>query len=113
MFTFLHLVSNYNAVTSLVMNRLNRRRATVLVRHFLSNGTVPTLKEGNRAEGVFNRKFPVETPILYKVEAVWGMYFHSVSFSPTTCFSRPGLCTVQGDTGNIRIGVPLVSVCQT
>nr|CAB3465217.1 unnamed protein product [Digitaria exilis] len=49
-----YLLSSYHEVRSVVLNTLNRARFTVAVDSFIKTGYVPTLKDGNSQETVFN-----------------------------------------------------------
>ncbi|GJM92346.1 hypothetical protein PR202_ga08812 [Eleusine coracana subsp. coracana] len=49
-----YLLSSYREVRSVVLNTLNRARFTVAVDSFIKTGYVPSLKEGNSQETVFN-----------------------------------------------------------
>ncbi|KAK3135541.1 hypothetical protein QOZ80_5BG0420160 [Eleusine coracana subsp. coracana] len=49
-----YLLSSYHEVRSVVLNTLNRARFTVAVDSFIKTGHVPSLKEGNSEETVFN-----------------------------------------------------------
>jgi hypothetical protein len=49
-----YLLSSYYEVRSVVLNTLNRARFTVAMDSFIKTGHVPTLKEGNSEETVFN-----------------------------------------------------------
>ncbi|OEL31397.1 Protein root UVB sensitive 6 [Dichanthelium oligosanthes] len=49
-----YLFSSYHEVRSVVLNTLNRARFTVAVDSFIKTGYVPTLKDGNSQETIFN-----------------------------------------------------------
>ncbi|XP_006654414.2 protein root UVB sensitive 6-like [Oryza brachyantha] len=49
-----YLLSSYHEVRSVVLNTLNRARFTVAVDSFIKTGHVPSLKEGNSQETIFN-----------------------------------------------------------
>ncbi|KAG8054440.1 hypothetical protein GUJ93_ZPchr0001g29974 [Zizania palustris] len=49
-----YLLSSYQEVRSVVLNTLNRARFTVAVDSFIKTGYVPSLKEGNSQETIFN-----------------------------------------------------------
>jgi len=49
-----YLLSSYQEVRSVVLNTLNKARFTVAVDSFIKTGHVPSLKEGNAEETVFN-----------------------------------------------------------
>ncbi|KAL6840309.1 hypothetical protein ACP4OV_030119 [Aristida adscensionis] len=49
-----YLLSSYHEVRSVVLNTLNRARFTVAVDSFIKTGYVPSLKEGNSQETIFN-----------------------------------------------------------
>ncbi|RLN27820.1 uncharacterized protein C2845_PM05G37710 [Panicum miliaceum] len=49
-----YLLSSYHEVRSVVLNTLNRARFTVAVDSFIKTGYVPTLKDGNSQETIFN-----------------------------------------------------------
>ncbi|EYC39131.1 hypothetical protein Y032_0674g1416 [Ancylostoma ceylanicum] len=52
-FTGVHLYANYRAVRSLNMETLNLKRATILIRSWLSSRNIPSVQECNRAEPLF------------------------------------------------------------
>ncbi|RLN03135.1 uncharacterized protein C2845_PM13G15620 [Panicum miliaceum] len=49
-----YLLSSYQEVRSVVLNTLNRARFTVAVDSFIKTGHIPSLKEGNSQETIFN-----------------------------------------------------------
>ncbi|KAF0917708.1 hypothetical protein E2562_021209 [Oryza meyeriana var. granulata] len=49
-----YLLSSYHEVRSVVLNTLNRARFTVAVNSFIKTGHIPSLKEGNSQETIFN-----------------------------------------------------------
>ncbi|XP_062207718.1 protein root UVB sensitive 6-like [Phragmites australis] len=49
-----YLLSSYQEVRSVVLNTLNRARFTVAVDSFIKTGSIPSLKEGNSQETIFN-----------------------------------------------------------
>lgn len=49
-----YVFSSYQEVKSVVLHTLNRARFTVAVESFLKTGNVPSLKEGNLLESIFN-----------------------------------------------------------
>uniref|UniRef100_A0A0E0DRH1 Protein root UVB sensitive 6 n=1 Tax=Oryza meridionalis TaxID=40149 RepID=A0A0E0DRH1_9ORYZ len=49
-----YLLSSYHEVRSVVLNTLNTARFTVAVDSFIKSGHVPSLKEGNSQETIFN-----------------------------------------------------------
>ncbi|AQK86052.1 Protein root UVB sensitive 6 [Zea mays] len=49
-----YLLSSYHEVRSVVLNTLNRARFTVAVDSFIRTGYVPSLKDGNSQETIFN-----------------------------------------------------------
>uniref|UniRef100_A0A0E0FWR2 Protein root UVB sensitive 6 n=1 Tax=Oryza nivara TaxID=4536 RepID=A0A0E0FWR2_ORYNI len=49
-----YLWSSYHEVRSVVLNTLNRARFTVAVDSFIKTGHIPSLKEGNSQETIFN-----------------------------------------------------------
>lgn len=51
-FTFLHLISNYMAVTSVVMETLNQARLSILVQEFLKTTQALSVQEANYQEPV-------------------------------------------------------------
>ncbi|RCN33781.1 hypothetical protein ANCCAN_20370 [Ancylostoma caninum] len=53
-FTGVHLYANYRAVRSLNMETLNVKRATILIRSWLSSGHIPSVQECNKAEPLFS-----------------------------------------------------------
>ncbi|KAL6734377.1 hypothetical protein Aduo_004923 [Ancylostoma duodenale] len=53
-FTGVHLYANYRAVRSLNMETLNLKRATILIRSWLSSGHIPSVQECNKAEPLFS-----------------------------------------------------------
>nr|XP_022344974.1 RUS1 family protein C16orf58 homolog isoform X1 [Crassostrea virginica] len=55
LFTVLHLVANYSAVSSVVMETLNQARLHILVREYLHSGRVLSLQEVNQREPVLWR----------------------------------------------------------
>ncbi|KHJ95806.1 hypothetical protein OESDEN_04240 [Oesophagostomum dentatum] len=52
-FTTVHLYSNYRAVRSLNMETLNLKRATMIIRSWLSSEVIPSVGECNKAEPLF------------------------------------------------------------
>ena len=52
-FTFLHLFANYKAVRNVIMDTLNRSRASVLLSEFFTSQTLLSPTECNRRESVF------------------------------------------------------------
>ncbi|XP_074563329.1 protein root UVB sensitive 6-like [Curcuma longa] len=66
-FTFLscgYLFSSYQEVKSVVLNTLNRARFAVAVDSFIKTGHVPSLREGNVKENIFNPPWSNRTPIV-------------------------------------------------
>ncbi|XP_042428977.1 protein root UVB sensitive 6-like [Zingiber officinale] len=66
-FTFLscgYLFSSYQEVKSVVLNTLNTARFTVAVDSFIKTGHVPSLKEGNVKENIFNPPWSNHTPVV-------------------------------------------------
>ena len=57
-FTFLHLYSNYRAVSSVVMETINQARMHLLVSEFLSEGRLMTPEEVGHREPVLFGEFP-------------------------------------------------------
>lgn len=55
-FTFLHLISNYMAVTSVVMETLNQARLSILVKEFLKSTQALSVQEANYQEPVIFSK---------------------------------------------------------
>eukprot|EP01121_Diplochlamys_sp_Union-15-3_P009506 TRINITY_DN2593_c0_g1_i2.p1 TRINITY_DN2593_c0_g1~~TRINITY_DN2593_c0_g1_i2.p1 ORF type:complete len:416 (-),score=72.18 TRINITY_DN2593_c0_g1_i2:23-1270(-) len=51
--TFAHLFFNYKAVTTIVMDKLNRQRADIVIQHFLSSGDVLSPVEVSKREKLF------------------------------------------------------------
>ncbi|XP_008808962.3 protein root UVB sensitive 6 [Phoenix dactylifera] len=58
-----YVLSSYQEVKSIVLNTLNRARFTVAVESFLKSGHVPSLKEGNSKENIFNPPWAKHAPI--------------------------------------------------
>uniref|UniRef100_A0A804QZ16 Protein root UVB sensitive 6 n=1 Tax=Zea mays TaxID=4577 RepID=A0A804QZ16_MAIZE len=56
-----YLLSSYQEVRSVVLNTLNRARFTVAVDSFIKTGHIPSLKEGNSQETIFNPPWRHET----------------------------------------------------
>ncbi|KAK7889608.1 hypothetical protein WMY93_025168 [Mugilogobius chulae] len=54
LFTVLHLVSNFKAVRSVVMETFNEARLDVVWQNFVRNGEILPLQEANGREPVFN-----------------------------------------------------------
>ncbi|VDM75076.1 unnamed protein product [Strongylus vulgaris] len=52
-FTAVHLYANYRAVRALNMETLNLKRATILIRSWLSLNSIPSIQECNEAEPLF------------------------------------------------------------
>ncbi|CAN1330822.1 Protein root UVB sensitive 6, partial [Linum perenne] len=59
-----YLLSSYQEVRSVVLHTLNRARFSVAVESFLKTGRVPSLKEGNAMEKIFNLPGLKEGPIV-------------------------------------------------
>ncbi|XP_071936020.1 protein root UVB sensitive 6-like [Coffea arabica] len=59
-----YLMSSYQEVKSVVLHTLNRARFTVAVESFLKTGRVPTLREGNGMENIFNFPWSKNRPII-------------------------------------------------
>uniref|UniRef100_A0A1D1Z284 UPF0420 protein C16orf58 n=2 Tax=Anthurium amnicola TaxID=1678845 RepID=A0A1D1Z284_9ARAE len=59
-----YLFSSYQEVKSVVLHTLNSARFTVAVDTFLKTGQVPSLKEGNSRENIFNPPWSKNTPIV-------------------------------------------------
>lgn len=50
-----HLFSVYREIKGIQLGTLNRQRAHMLIKYYLEEGKVPSLKEGNRNERILNR----------------------------------------------------------
>lgn len=50
-----HLFSVYREIKGIQLGTLNRQRAHMLIKHYLEEGKVPDLAEGNRNERILNR----------------------------------------------------------
>lgn len=50
-----HLYSVYREIKGIQLGTLNRQRAHMLIKHYLEEGKVPSLKEGNWNERILNR----------------------------------------------------------
>ncbi|KAL4658215.1 hypothetical protein GN956_G2972 [Arapaima gigas] len=62
-FTILHLVANYRAVRSVVMETLNETRLSILILQYLTDGQILSPTEANRREPVlpeFKKKVPIK-----------------------------------------------------
>ncbi|KAM8825242.1 RUS family member 1 [Synchiropus picturatus] len=66
-FTVLHLVANYNAVRSVVMETLNEARLSIVLQHYLDDKQLLSPAEANRQEPVFF-EFRKKSPIRLGVQ---------------------------------------------
>lgn len=55
LFTYVHLFANYKAAKACQFETLNQARFHIAVRHFLHNGTAPSIRECNLAEPILSR----------------------------------------------------------
>ena len=71
MFTFLHLYSNYRAVSSVIMETVNMARLHLLVTEFLGQGRVMTPDEVGQKEPVFFGMLNCTFAILLSIHLAW------------------------------------------
>lgn len=104
LFTFLHLLCNYNAVSSLILDRLNAHRATSLIDQFLQNGSIPTPEEENACERLITCMFL--NPWLQAKP-------YQLTSLPTYHITYDCVSAVNQATLKVVMGIPLSSVCHT
>ncbi|XP_065831555.1 RUS family member 1-like [Oscarella lobularis] len=67
-FTCLHLYANYQAVTSVVMDSLNKARLQILVNQYMKTGTIGSLEQINQEESVFltlRQRYPISLGVCF------------------------------------------------
>ncbi|XP_023687466.2 RUS family member 1 isoform X1 [Paramormyrops kingsleyae] len=79
-FTVLHLLANYKAVRSIVMETLNEARLSILLHQYLHDGRILSPSEANSREPVFLAVFPPE--FRRRVPIKFGVKFGDLITSP-------------------------------